>query len=121
MKFDHDSIDFHAGQPKDQSDAAAGPDGQRTPLVSAHSGNDTFVFHSELGAEIGGSLNQNFIAEELQNHPNTQLAQQLTALVTPEAHHEAFIDLVHNDNIALPSSVAPAQWHQIVAGAFHLH
>ena len=87
----------------------------------SNGGNDTFVFHSEVNAEPGGSLNQNVIAEELQNHPSTQLAQQLTTIVTPEVHQQAFIDLVHNDNIVLPSGIAPAQWHATIAGAFHLH
>ena len=121
MKFGDDKFAFASGQATDQSGDAAGPDGAKATLVALHSGSDTFVFHSELNAETGGGLDRNVIAEELQNHPNSQLAQQLTALVTPEAHHQAYMDLFHNDNIVLPSGIPPAQWHETVAGAFHLH
>ena len=112
MKFDHDNIDF--GQAQGQS--ADGANGQNAAWVSG----DNFVFHANLGTETNGGANQNVIAEELQNHPNTQAAQQLTAIVTPEPHHEAFIDLVHQDAI-LSTGAAPAPWHQMFSGGFHLH
>ena len=118
MKFDGDSIDLGVGQFQDHFDAANALDGQKPVWVS---GDDNFIFHANLGAENNGSLNQNVIAQELQNHPNVGSAQQLTALVTPEAHHVAFIDLVHNDSFMLPSAANMAPWHHMLAGAFHLH
>ena len=119
MKFEDDKIDLDAGQATNRLDGARGPDGPKDLLVSLHNGN--FVFHSELGAEAGDSLNQNIIANELHNHPDAQLAQQLTALVTPDPHHEWFNDLIHKDSLALPSGVTAVQWHDHLANAFHLH
>ena len=61
------------------------------------------------------------IDHEHANPADTQLAQQLAALVTPDPHHEAFIDIQHNDNFNVLSRVSPTQWHEQLANAVHLH
>ena len=82
--------------------------------------NDTFVFHPNLGAETGANVVAH-VDHEHANHADTQLAQQLAALVTPDPHHEAFIDILHNDNFNVLSRVSPAEWHEQLANAVHLH
>jgi hypothetical protein len=121
MKFDEDKIDFDAGLSKNQSNNLAGADTSKPTLVSLHTGNDTFVFSGDLGAETGLGHNAHAGADELASHPNTQSAQQITALVTSDLHNEAFFDLVHNDGSVLPSGVSQAQWHAVIANGFHLH
>ncbi len=112
MKFGDDSIELAHGQWMNQADGA---NGANTPLVSLHDGNDTFVFHHDLGAETGAGLNPHAGAYELANHPDAHLAHQLTALVTPDPH-EAFFDLIHNDILA-PGGLTPTQiLHSIHAG-----
>ena len=118
MKFDTDKIDLNSDQTTNQSGAAASSDSPKDPLVSLH--NDTFVFHPNLGAETGANVVPH-VDHEHANHADTQLAQQLAALVTPDPHHEAFIDILHNDNFSVPSRVSPAEWHEQLANAVHLH
>ena len=118
MKFDTDKIDSNSDQSMNQPDGAASLDGPKDPLVSLH--NDTFVFHPNLGAEIGANVGPH-VNHENANHADTQLIQQLEALVTPDPHHAAFIDILHNDNFNLLSRVSPAEWHEQLANAVHLH
>lgn len=82
---------------------------------------DNFVFHAALGEHQGIGPNQSQIADEFQNHAATQTAQQLAALVTPDPHHEVFIDLIHTDHVTLPLNVETTPWHLAIANAFHLH
>ena len=113
MKFDDDHLELNQSQnsPGDHTD------GQRSAWLSG----DNFVFHATLGEQQGIGPNQSQIADEFQNHAATQTAQQLTALVTPDPHHEAFIDLIHTDHVTLPSNVETTPWHLAIANAFHLH
>jgi hypothetical protein len=97
------------------------PDGHTDGQQSAWVSGDNFVFHATLGEPQGAGLDHGQIANELQNHPATQTAQQLTALVTPEAHHEVFIDLFHTDHVALPSNGGTAPWLQAIENGLHLH
>ena len=113
MKFDDD----HLGLNQSQNSPDGHTDGQRSAWVSG----DNFVFHATLGEQQGAGLDHGQIANELENHAARQTAQQLTALVTPEAHHEAFLDLVHTDHVALPSNVETTPWHLALANALHLH
>jgi len=88
--------------------------------VSLHNSTDTFVFHSDLGVETAVNAATHVESEDLANHPQAQTANALTALITPDAHHEAFFDLVHNDG-APAGVVSPAQWHALLNNGFHLH
>jgi Legume lectin domain/FecR protein len=65
-------------------------------------GNDNFVFQpGSCGA--GASINSNPQSDtiELDHFANLQNAQQLAALITPDSHGDAPIDLGHSDGIAL--------------------
>ena len=121
MKFTDDKIDLDANAPSNQSDGAADPNDAQGGLVTTHNGSDHFIFHQDLGTQTTGNSNPNQIAEELENHHDAEHMQQLTASITPESHHEAFIDLVHIDNLALSQNASHAQWHQAIADGFHLH
>jgi hypothetical protein len=102
---------------------------QRQDSANTHTGDrnsvwvsgDNFVFHPNLGEEHIGVSSHGQIAEEVQNTAGTQMTQQLAALVTPEALHEMFVDLVHTDHAGAPSTIGIAQWHQMISGAIHLH
>jgi hypothetical protein len=113
MKFDDDHLELN----QSQNSPADHTDGQRSAWLSG----DNFMFHATLGEQQGIGHNQSQIADEFQNHPATQTAQQLTALVTPDPHHAAFIDLIHTDHVTLPSNVETTPWHLAIANAFHLH
>ena len=115
MRFDSDKIDFDFDQSANQGAKAAVPDLPKSPLVSPHE--DHFIFH-ENHAET--SADPHVDAHVPANHPETVLAQQLAALVTSDPLHQAFVDLLHNDNPGAPT-VSPAQWHEQLANAFHLH
>ncbi len=122
MKFEDDQIHLDAGQVKEQSAGAVatgGADGMKDPLVSLH--NDNFVFHQDLGAATEANTHPVTDNHELATHPDAQLAQQLAALVTPDPHHEAYSDLVHNDGLTSPSGVTLAQWHEHLTNIFQLH
>jgi hypothetical protein len=110
MKFGDDKIAFEQALNQSGSDTA-------DQKLVGMTGDDNFVFHEKLGAEPS-SPGHNFIAEELHDHPAVQTAQELVALSTPK-FHDTFIDLIHHDS--LPGEIAPAQWHAIIAGSFHLH
>ena len=117
MKFDDDRIGLDAGQAKNQFDGA---DGAKPALVSLHSGNDSFVFHHDLGAETGAGSNPHADDHEPGNHPDAQLAQHLAALITPDAHDLAVFELIHNDILA-PNGVTPAQIHHSIQAGHLLH
>ena len=95
MKFENDRIDLGGSQPANQSGDAAGA---KPSLVLQHNGDDTFVFHHELGAETGPAPQAD--AHEAADHPDVQLAQQLASLITPDPHSQAVFELIHNDILA---------------------
>jgi hypothetical protein len=110
MKFDDDHLGLNQSQNS--------PDGHTDGQLSAWVSGDNFVFHATLGEQQGVGLNQSQIADEFQNHAAAQTARQLIALVTPEAHHEAFIDLFHTDHVALPSKGGFAPYGTGPSGLF---
>jgi hypothetical protein len=117
MKFTDGKTDLDrapAGQSRDgiTSNTAPGP-------VAIQDGNDHFIFPKDHGAQTNGDVGLNQIVEQLRNHHDTETMQQLTSSVTPEAHHESFIDAAHSDSLV--HTMNHAQWHQLVAGNFHLH
>jgi hypothetical protein len=88
--------------------------------VVGDSGHDNFVFHANLGAEANINLNSHADANVFASHPNTELAQQLTALTTPAPHAAAVFDLFHDDGLA-PTGTTPAQIHQLIQAGHLLH
>jgi hypothetical protein len=129
MKFDHDKFDleFHHADKFDLepshavNEGGAGPDNEHAPFVSLDSGNDSFAFRESLGEEPSCNSESHGEAEAPANHAAAQEARQLAALTTAEAHHEAFIDLIHNDSLGPAGGVSPAQWHALVTSSVHLH
>ena len=121
MKFGDHKIGLGADASANQSGDGTGANSAQGTLVSAYDANDHFIFHQDFGTT--GDLGHNAAPsiEELHNHHEAETLHQLTASVTPELHHETFIDLVHSDSLALPHNATQAQWHQLIAGSFHLH
>jgi len=119
LKFDHDKLDFEPHHA--DNEGGAGADGQHVPLVSFDSSNDSFVFRESLGVEPSGNSESHVEGEAPANYAAVQEAQQLAALVAPESHHEAFIDLIHNDSLGPAGGVSPPPWHALVANSVHLH
>ncbi|MGC2080023.1 MAG: hypothetical protein WA728_29205, partial [Xanthobacteraceae bacterium] len=127
MKFDQDKFDLqlhHAAkfglEPYRAVNEGTGPDNQHVPLVKLDSGDDSFAFHESLGEDSCNSVSHGE-DDAPANHAAAQEAQQLAALTTAEAHHEAFIDLIHNDSNAPTGGVNPVQWHALVSSSLHLH
>ena len=118
MDFGSDNINHDPGQSANHFDGAAAPDGHNAAPLIGDSGYDNFVFHPSLGAETDASPHVD--GNELANsHPASQLAQHLTALVTP-GPHEALFDLIHDDMLT-PNGVIPAQFHHLTQAGHLLH
>jgi hypothetical protein len=96
------------------------------PAVSSSSvsiggqGNDTFVFNLGTGAETINNFNAQTDVIELDHSANVHSVQQLLSLVTTDTHGEAFIDLGHNDSIAIPG-VAASYLQAHLQSLVHLH
>jgi tryptophan-rich protein/subtilase family protein/Big-like domain-containing protein len=120
MKFGDDKINFDVVQSDSQSNGVVAPDGQKTAAVLGGSAHDSFVFRPNLGVEATANLNSHDDAHALANQPNTQLAQQLAALVTPDPHAAAMFEFFHNDMLA-PTGITSAQIHQLVQSGHLLH
>ena len=118
MNFSDDKIDFKPAQTANQSENAAAPDGTKSALVLNNSGHDNFVFVSNLGADA--NLQTHADAGEPANHASVETAQQLAALVTPDAHTGTVFDLIHNDILGMNDAV-PSQIHQIIQAGHLLH
>ena len=65
-------------------------------------GDDNFIFAPGMGADTIVNFNPQADTIELEHFANLQNVQQLAALVTPDAHGDAVIELGHNDSITLP-------------------
>jgi hypothetical protein len=65
-------------------------------------GSDNFIFAPGIGADTIVNFNPQADTIELEHFANLQNVQQLAALVTPDAHGDAVIELGHNDSITLP-------------------
>jgi hypothetical protein len=65
-------------------------------------GNDNFIFAPGIGADTIANFNPLADTIELEHFANLQNVRQLAALVTPDAHGDAVIELGHNDSITLP-------------------
>ena len=63
---------------------------------------DNFIFAPGIGADTIVNFNPQADKIELEHFANLQNVQQLAALVTPDAHGDAVIELGHNDSITLP-------------------
>ncbi len=96
------------------------------PAVSGSSvsiggpGNDTFVSNPGMGAETISNFNSQTDVIELDHFAKVHSVQQLSSLVTTDAHGEAFIDLGHNDSIAIPG-VAASYLQAHLQSLVHLH
>jgi len=119
IKFDDDKLDFEPHHA--DNEGGAGADGQHVPLVSLDSSNDSFMYQESLGVEPRGNSESHVEGDSPANYAAAQEVQQLAALTTADAHHEAFMDLIHNDSLGPAGGVSPSQWHALVASSMHLH
>jgi hypothetical protein len=120
MNFGDDKIDYSHAQSADLSENAATANGAKNAAVLGDSGHDNFVFTPSFGSEADANLNPHADTNESANHPNVQLVKQLAALMTPDAHTEAVLDLIHNDILGMNDAI-PAQIHQIIQAGHLLH
>ena len=124
----NDQINLAPGQTLTQSYNISFTDAQNTAhnlnqIVSVSygaPGDDNFVFQPGIGADTILNFNPQNDTIELDHFANAQNIQQLQALITTDAHGDAFINLGHNDSITLPGMTA-AELHQVLATAVHLH
>jgi Ca2+-binding RTX toxin-like protein len=83
-------------------------------------GNDNFIFHPGVGADTIVNFNAQADTIELDHFANVQSTQQLTSLITADAHGDAVIELGHNDSITIPGTTASyLQAH--LQSLVHLH
>lgn len=83
-------------------------------------GNDTFLFHSGMGAETIANFNPRTDAIELDHFANLQNVQELASLISNDGHGGAFIQLDHSDSIDIPGVTASyLQTH--LQSLVHLH
>ncbi len=120
MNFGDDKINFDPVEPGNQPAGAAASDPEKAVPTVGDSGHDNFVFHANLGAEAEANVNAHADANGFASHPNTELAQQLTALTSLGPHAAAVFDLFHDDGVA-PSGITPAQIHQLIQAGHLLH
>ena len=66
------------------------------------SGNDQFIFQPGVGADTIVNFNPEQDIIELDHFANVQTMQQLSSLITSDAHGDAMIELGHNDSITIP-------------------
>ena len=83
-------------------------------------GNDTFVFHPNMGAETISNFNPHGDAIELDHFANIETVQQLAALITSDTHGDATIELGHGDSIAIPG-VTQSYLQAHLQSLVHLH
>ena len=115
MTFNHDRIDLGDSTPDSQPGSA---EGAKPPMVLQHDGDDTFVFHHELGAESPPAPQAD--NHEANNYPDAQLTHELTSLITPDPHAQAVFEGIHNDMLA-PMGLTPVQIHQAAQAGHFLH
>ena len=103
------------------SDGSGGTDIFDPPVKSSGASvspdNDTFVFHSGMGAETVTSFHPKADTIELDHFVNIESVQQLASQITTDAQGDAVIALGHNDSITLPGVSAnylQAHLHSLV-------
>jgi hypothetical protein len=122
----NDQINLAAGQTVTQSYDVSVTDPQgssatQTVAVSiGGTGNDNFVFQPGVGADTIINFNPQHDTIELDHFANAQTVQELQALITPDMHGDAVINLGHNDSITLPG-MTPAELQAVLQSAVHLH
>ncbi len=83
-------------------------------------GNDTFLFHSGMGAETLANFNPRADTIELDHFANVQNVQELASLISNDGHGGAFIQLEHSVSIDIPGVTASyLQAH--LQSLVHLH
>ena len=124
----NDQINLTPGQTLTQSYDVSLHDAQN-PAANANQtvsvaiggdGNDNFVFQPGIGAETIANFNTHTDTIELDHFANAQTVQELSSLITTDAHGDAVIALGHNDSITV-AGVSPTDLHQILASVVHLH
>ena len=83
-------------------------------------GDDNFIFHPGIGADTMVNFNPQADTIELDKFANAQTVQQLTSLITTDAHGDAVIELGHNDSITIPG-VTQAYLQAHLQSLVHLH
>ena len=104
-----DQFNFDSGWTAGQSNGLSAADGQQnssgnqSAFVSIGGpGNDQFVFHPGVGADIIVNFNPQKDILQLDHFADVQTMQQLASLITSDAHGDAMIELGQNDSITIP-------------------
>jgi hypothetical protein len=106
----NDQIDFAPGQTVTQSCEVTASDPQNpaetvtetTSVSIGGSGNDQFIFKPGVGADTIVNFNPHDDINEPDHFADAQTVQQLSSLITSEAHGNAMIELGHNDSVTIP-------------------
>ena len=125
----HDQIDLPSDRALTQAQDAGATDAQNTAatpnqLASVSiggPGNDHFVFTPGVRANSVANFNPHHDTVELNHSAETENIHELQSLVTPDAHGDASINPVHNDNLTLPGSNPPEVQQLIHANHVLLH
>jgi hypothetical protein len=83
-------------------------------------GNDNFLFQPGIGADTIVNFNPQHDTIELDHFTNIQNLQELAAVITPDAHGNAMLELGHGDGIAIPG-VSATFLQQNLQSLVHLH
>ena len=72
---------------------------ETTSVSIGGSGNDQFIFHPGVGADTMVNFNPQKDIIELNHFADAQTMEQLSSLITSDAHGNAMIELGHNDGV----------------------
>jgi hypothetical protein len=83
-------------------------------------GNDAFVFHPGMGAQVANGFDPHVDTIELDHFSDVQSTQQVATLITADAHGDAVIALGHNDSVTVPA-VTASYLEAHLQSLVHLH
>jgi hypothetical protein len=125
----HDQIDLTFDRTLTQPQDAGATDAQNTAatpnqLTSVSiggPGNDHFVFTPGVNDDPVTNFNPHHDTVELNHSAETENIQELQSLIAKDAHGDALVNPVHNDNVTLPGLNPPEVQQLIHANHVWLH
>jgi len=103
-----------------RSSAGAMTAGNAVSVSIGGPGNDHFVFAPRVGADTIGNAHPQQEASELFSSMNIRSMQQLSSIISTDAHGDAVIELGHDHSVAIPG-VAAGYLEAHLQSLVHLH